>query len=499
MSERRLVIAMAAAVALVCVRSAVYLLWEQAGFDADQAIFGLMAKHIVEGRAFPMFIYGDSYLLAVESWLAAPLFAIFGPSVAVLKIPVVAINAVTAALLVWILHRDAKLSPTSALLAAMFFTLAAPVMAKLLVDTPGGNPEPFLYVLILWVLRDRPFAFGLVFGLGFIHREFTAYGVTAIIAISMLADRRLNTDRVKAVALAGVGYFVVAQAIDAAFAFSTPFGPGTAIDAAGVSDGNSALAGRICFAPETIVPAMTRLFGSYLGFAFGATSERLVTFGVRSLLPASPGFWPVLGLVLAIALTRVIWISIRDRKPLWAGSAAAGTFLLLVGLQSGVVYALTRCGRLEPDTLRYALLMVYIGVGIATLYFVYETQRTLRLAMAAVILAWSAITTVGHARLFEEYLNREPGGPHRALATYLVDRGIRYARADYWTAYATTFLANEKVIVDSNDTVRITTYQKDVASHDDEAVNVQREPCGNGMGEEAVAGTYWICRRSTDP
>jgi hypothetical protein len=496
MTERRLTIAMAAAVALVLARSAVFLWWEQSGFDSDQAIFGLMAKHLVEGRAFPMFIYGDSYLLAVQSWLAAPLFAIFGPSVAVLKIPVVAINAVTAALLVWILHRDGGLRPATALLASMFFVFAAPVMAKLLVETGGGNPEPFLYVLLLWVLRDRPLAFGLVFGLGFIHREFTTYGVTAIIAISLLADRRLNVERVTAVALAGVGYFLVSQTASAGFLFSSPFGPGTTIEARDVGYGNSELAGRVCFAPETIVPSMTRLFGSYLGFPFGATSERLVTFGVRSLLPPSPGFWPALGLVFAIALTRVIWISVRDRKPLWAGSAAVGTFLLLVGLQSGVVYVLTRCGRLEPDTLRYALLMLYIGVGIAALYFVYETQRTLRLAMAAVIVAWTAMTALGHARLFEEYLNREPGGPHRALATYLTDRGIKYARSDYWTAYVTTFLANEKVVVDAIDTVRITAYQKEVAAHDAEAVNVQREPCRDGTGEEAVAGTFWICRRS---
>src|SRR5688500_24173 len=199
MTERRLTLAMAAAVVLVLARSAVFLFWEQSAFDSDQAIFGLMAKHIVEGRAFPMFIYGDSYLLAVQPWLAAPLFAIFGPSAAVLKVPVVAVNAVTAALLVWILHRACGLRPVTAVLASMCFVLAAPVMAKLLVETGGGNPEPFLYVLLLWILRDRPLAFGLVFGLGFVHREFTAYGVTAIIAISVLADRRLNIARATAV------------------------------------------------------------------------------------------------------------------------------------------------------------------------------------------------------------------------------------------------------------------------------------------------------------
>ena len=87
----------------------VFVLWEQAGFDADQAIYGLMAKHISEGRAFPMFAYGFYYMLAVQAWITAPLFAVFGTSVAVLKVPVVLVNIATGCLLVWVLHRDAGL------------------------------------------------------------------------------------------------------------------------------------------------------------------------------------------------------------------------------------------------------------------------------------------------------------------------------------------------------------------------------------------------------
>jgi hypothetical protein len=495
MRDRRLTIAVAVAVVLVLARSAVYLFWEQAGFDSDQAIFGLMAKHLVEGRAFPMFIYGDSYLLGMQAWLAAPLFALFGPSVAVLKIPVVVINAITGALLVWVLHRDAGLRPSRAVLAAMFFLLAAPVMAKLLVETGGGNPEPFLYVLLLWMLRDRPFAFGLLFGLGFVHREFTAYGVSAIMAIALLKDRRWTIERMKAVALAGTGFFIVTQAVRTAYLFSTPFGPGTSIAMAEVAaGGESALASRYCFAPEAIVPGLSGLFGNYAGLAFGATSERLVTFGVRSTMPATFTYWPLLGAVFAAALARVAWLSIRDRKPIWSGPAAVGTFLLLIGLQSGIVYAVARCGRLEPDTLRYALLMIYAGVGIATLYFVYETSRVWQGAMVAAIAAWAIVTTITHVRLLDEYVRREPAYPHRALASYLVDRGIQYAQADYWTAYATTFLAGERVIVASTDTVRITPYQQAVAEHRDNAVDVQRQPCASG-GVEAVPGTYWICQR----
>jgi len=131
--QRPLTIAMAAAVALVLARAAVFLFWEQASFDADQAIFGLMAKHIAEGRAFPMFIYGDQYMLGVQAWLAAPLFAVFGPSVAVLKLPVVLVNVATAVLLVWVLHRDGGLRPVTALICSLFYVWASPTLAGSLV------------------------------------------------------------------------------------------------------------------------------------------------------------------------------------------------------------------------------------------------------------------------------------------------------------------------------------------------------------------------------
>ena len=293
-------------------------------------------------------------------------------------------------------------------------------------------------------MRDRPIAFGAVFAFGFLHREFTAYGVTAIIAIAWLADRRLNAVRLKAIALAAIAYFVVSQAVRTAFLFSTPFGPGSTVSAS--FDGvGSALTSRYCWVPDSVAPSMRELFGSFMGVAFGFSPYPMRDFGLRSLLPSGlPSFWPVLGGILAAALIRVAWIAVRDRRPIWQGAGAVATFLLLIGVQSGVVYAVARCGRLEPDTVRYALLMLYAGVGAVALYFVYETHRVWRAAMVAVMVAWTATSVASHALLWDEYLRREPAAPHRALATYLVDHGIHYARSDYWTAYATTFLAGEQ-------------------------------------------------------
>ena len=166
---------MAAVAILIVVRSAIFVFWEQAGFDSDQAVIGLMAKHLTELRAFPVFMYGQSYMLGVEAWMAAPMFLIFGVSVWALKLPLLAINVAVGVLLVRTLERDVGLRPLQAGAATLFFTLAPPGTASQLLEACGGNLEPFLYVILIWLTRFRPNWCGLVLGIGFLHREFTIW------------------------------------------------------------------------------------------------------------------------------------------------------------------------------------------------------------------------------------------------------------------------------------------------------------------------------------
>src|SRR5262249_9578065 len=53
----------------------------QTHVHSDEAIIGLMAKHILEGRYFPFYMYGQPYNAgaAGEAYLATIPFAIFGP------------------------------------------------------------------------------------------------------------------------------------------------------------------------------------------------------------------------------------------------------------------------------------------------------------------------------------------------------------------------------------------------------------------------------------
>src|SRR4051812_36024498 len=68
----------------------------QTHVTSDEAIIGLMGKHILEGRAFPFYFYGISYnaSCAWEAYLAVIPFALAGVGVIALKIPTVLLSLV---------------------------------------------------------------------------------------------------------------------------------------------------------------------------------------------------------------------------------------------------------------------------------------------------------------------------------------------------------------------------------------------------------------------
>src|SRR4029078_8664493 len=112
--------------AIVVARSAVFGFAPGSQFDSDQAVTGLMAKHLSELRAFPVFWYGQTYMLGVEAWGAAPLMAAFGATVTMLKLPLLVMN-VAIAVLLFRGFTDDGLAPRRAAFATLFFVLVAPI------------------------------------------------------------------------------------------------------------------------------------------------------------------------------------------------------------------------------------------------------------------------------------------------------------------------------------------------------------------------------------
>lgn len=477
-ARRELLICLTVATAIIALQSYVPLTVEQY-FDSDQAVYGLMAKHLSEGRAFPLFFYGQNYMLGVQSWLAVPFFWIGGPTVAMLRTPVVLLNLSVALGFVWFLTRQG-MRPRYALVAALPVIAFTPAKAMEFGAVYGAGIEPFGYALLLWVIRRRPFAFGALLGFGTLHREFT---FLALPALALACWRDPEYRRPASLASRAAGFAVVWLIVDVVKRNVNVFGPA----------GGAWAAGSVTLGAQT--------FASWLSFdvpAYAARVWQMVTWGLPEMVGARrytvamygiPGNLEVgsvlCGIALAVALTVAfvrsawLWRDPARRLPKeWNQlvvyfSALAMLNILLYGLNSGIDVNL-------PPILRYALYAPLLAIALLASHLFREPSTHWRLAVTVALTIWAAGNVADNARLAMQLAGNPPPKPHRQMADYLVARGVKYARATYWDAYVITFFSRERVIVASTTTSRISAYQAEVEAHASEAVTLQRAPCDGG-------------------
>lgn len=116
--------AILAAAAVAGLVARVWLLAHHAGaLDSDEAVVGLMARHILHGE-FPTFYWGQQYGGSLEAFLTAGLFAVVGPSTLALKAIPFALDA-AATLLVWRVGRRMIGEATARMAAALFWVWPA--------------------------------------------------------------------------------------------------------------------------------------------------------------------------------------------------------------------------------------------------------------------------------------------------------------------------------------------------------------------------------------
>ncbi|OFW08537.1 MAG: hypothetical protein A3H96_15220 [Acidobacteria bacterium RIFCSPLOWO2_02_FULL_67_36] len=482
-------IAVSALTAVVLLRSAVFVIWPQpAGFDSDEAISGLMAKHLSELRAFPVFFYGNNYILGVEAWLAAPLFALAGPSVTALRLPLLAVNIAIALMLLGILVRETGLRPLLAAVPILFFALAPPGTTMEYLEANGGNVEPLAYVLLLWLTRRRPNWGGVIFAVGFLHREFTLYGLIALLAIEAARGTlftRVGIRRRLAMLRTGAEVWLFVQWIKL---YSSAAGPGTTMEHLYRSHDNLVeLAGRMCFDLATLPFGAWRLITIHWPTLFGTAPRPLVEFSIDTKAwQGITGGSLLLGATIAVAATIVVRRLIVERR--WRPEYDACAYLVLVALLSSGAFVVARCG--EVGLMRYELLSILGAVGLGAWCLRASTGTWTRRVWVALALGVVLISAVAHARLLGEYVAHPPVAAKQMLARHLEARGVRYAYADYWLAYSLTFLRNEQTIVASEDFIRIPEYNRIVEAHRSEAIRISRGRACAG-GQQVMPGIYF--------
>jgi hypothetical protein len=477
-----------AIVLVVLFRSAVLVIWPQSQFDSDQAVTGLMAKHLSELRAFPVFYYGQNYMLAVEAWLAAPVFLIAGVSVTTLRIPLLAINIAIALILMRVLVRETGLRPSLAAVPTLFFALPPPGTTEHLLEANGGNVEPLAYVLLLWLTRRRPRWCGFIFAIAFLQREFVLYGLVALLLIEALLGPLFTRDGLVRRAIMLRSAAVTWLTVQWIKSFSSAAGPGTSMsDVYRPHDNLTELASRICLDLSTLPMGLWRLMTVHWPVLFGAARQPVLDFSVdTTAMQGMPGGSILLAAALLLPVIVIVRRTIGERS--WRPEYDFPAFLVLTALLSCAGYVVARCGQVGFTLMRYELLSLLGGVGLGAWGLLLAPAWTKRVW---IVLACGTvgISAVAHGQMLAQYLSHPPVSAKVTIARQLEARGVRYATADYWIAYSVTFISKENTIIASNDFVRIREYNRLVADHPAETIRISREPCSNGR--QVMTGIFF--------
>jgi hypothetical protein len=193
------------------------------GTDSDDATMGLMAKHILTRGEHPIFFYGQSYMGAVEAYLGALMFALFGVSQLALKCGLVVLYAgfmaVMYALLAQLFDRR------WALIGLVLLAFGADDMLYHQLEAYGGYLETLFFGALLlalatWLVRTGTAAkrarrlltfgmWGLAAGLGLWSDPLVAPFVALSALVLVLLCWRDVRGRAGAIALLGLMLGVV--------------------------------------------------------------------------------------------------------------------------------------------------------------------------------------------------------------------------------------------------------------------------------------------------
>ncbi len=468
-SRRELAVAIAAAIFLVCIRSFMPLAYEQVYFDSDQAIVGLMAKHLSELRDFPLFFYGQNYMLGVQAWIAAPFVWLGGSSVTMIRLPLFVINCTVVAMLILMVVR-LGVRPALAFVAALPLTVTTPVISMALYATLGASVEPFLYVLVLWTLRRRPVAFGVLLCLGTLHREFTILALPALAAAHLVEGRAVQWRAVLRGTAAFAGTWI---AIDALQHW---------LRSGSLAQEAQTIGGWLSGDIPGYFARVWSLVTAGLPVLFGGLPIDIDQYGINSAIGVGTRVAGIaLAAAAALSVVRLIWLG---RDPERRRQLKRGSFFLylgVIGFSTIAAYGVN--GRIDPirlPLLRYALFGLLLPIALFGAWSLAERSRVWLTAIVALVAVWAAFTLRDNVLLIREYREAPPANEFRTLVDYLVAHRISYGYATYWDCYIVDFLSNEQVILTTGDVIRVVSYDTLVHAHDKEAVTIEREPCTVG-------------------
>jgi hypothetical protein len=250
--------------------------------DGDEAIVGLMAKHVAQGREFPIFFWGQHYAFSpVETIAGAISFFIAGVGAVPLKAAGLALW--TVAIVFLFLAGARRLGPSRSFWIVALVVLN-PAWAVWSLRDGGGYLTSFLAsAVLLYLVAERAehdtwirwMAAGALTALVYVAQPLWLPGVLPIVAVVLVSRRRISF---------AVSYLFVAVA----FIFVIKVGTATTSEAwGGPTIGNPDLAGSLPRVAHQIYLALTGAYYLYWPVDPPGAATVAVAIVWSAILPAT--------------------------------------------------------------------------------------------------------------------------------------------------------------------------------------------------------------------
>jgi hypothetical protein len=315
------------------------------------------------------------------------------------------------------------------------------------------------------------------------------YALPPLVIAQIIERGRIDRPLIGSWVLTATGLLLVVQVVAALKPYADIYGPGTA----GLADGGRSVASqlveRAAWEPGRVRQQTLAMINDYLPLLLGISTALPGNYGIGTPLIVG---WPMLRAPLAMIVVVILaWLAMQVyRARRFDRALLFPLYLIAVGTIAACAYAMFRPYRLA--TIRYGLLFLYAPIGIAAMALHPAWNIAVRALAAAAVAMLMTGSVIDHARVIAAARISPPDGSIRALVNRLEQDGIMVVWAEYWHAYAITFLSQERVKAASINVPRIAEYgdlalDAEAAGH--KILVIQQEPCANG---ERVGDAY-IC------
>ncbi|HPN32731.1 MAG TPA: glycosyltransferase family 39 protein [bacterium] len=138
--------------------------------EGDESIVALMAKHILEKKSAPVFVYGQDYMGSFEAYTVSILFSVFGQSVKTVKTAPLLYSLIAAVFLLVLLKKE--FGATAAVLSVLLYAVPPYLLVKWSLSPTGGHIENLLFSIIILL---------------FVYKYFSSENIIYIPVISFLS------------------------------------------------------------------------------------------------------------------------------------------------------------------------------------------------------------------------------------------------------------------------------------------------------------------------